>query len=72
MYFGLEWIKNLFVFFLYVEVELKKIVVLEGGGGGLVLIVYKYIRLRNEIFFCVLFYLLKFLLKIFFGSVIIR
>lgn len=59
MYFGLEWIKNLFVFFLYVEVELKKNVVLE-GGGGLVLIMYKYIRLRNEIFFCVLFYLLKF------------
>lgn len=49
MYFGLEWIKNLFVFFLYVEVELKKIVVLE--GGGLVLIMYKYIRFRNEIFF---------------------
>lgn len=34
MYLGPERTKNLLVSFLHVEVELKKIAALEGGGGG--------------------------------------
>lgn len=51
MYLGPERTKNLLVSFLHVEVELKKIAALEGGGGGSVSTMHKHTRLRNETLF---------------------